>query len=216
MSSVSFSFIYNIPLSTLENVSTTETGTKPRCWTSVLTKSFCLSFCKSKWLGQRKQRKQHSKSKMYTLLHRNPTPETSCRGKCRPGLYLLNLDCVSSSGWIGQVHRARHIPQRTWSWNKWRGNRGRGLLSLLILLFSFHLPESSWMEADSIHAVARMRQQLSLGCSPSLLKGRYRVSNSSDWLDTIGSSKKRGGEPICFFRLHPNPQPLTTSKNLNE
>lgn len=67
---------------------------------------FCLSFCKSKRLGQRKQRGQHSKSKMYSLLHRNPTPETSCWGKCRPGLYLLNLDCVSSSGWIGQVHRA--------------------------------------------------------------------------------------------------------------
>lgn len=68
---------------------------------------------------------------------------------------------------------------------------GDFFLTLLILLFSFHLPESSWMEADSIHAVARMRQQLSLGCSPSLLKGRYQVSNSFGWLDTMGSSKKR-------------------------
>lgn len=156
---------------------------------------FRLSFCKPKWLGQRKQREQRSNSKMYSHLHRNPTPRTSCRGKCRPGLYLLNFVCLSSSGWIVQVHRARHIPQRTWSWRKKKNEEGTGggdfFLTLLILLFSFHLPESSWMEADSIHAVARMRQQLSLGCSPSLLKGRYQVSNSFGWLDTMGSSKKR-------------------------
>lgn len=43
-------------------------------------------------------------------------------------------------------------------------------------------------------AVARMRQQFFLGCPPSLLKGRYRVSNSSSWLDTLeiqGQSSKQ-------------------------
>lgn len=41
-----------------------------------------------------------------------------------------------------------------------------------------------WRQAASL-AAARMRQQLFLGCPPSLLKGRYRVSNSSSWLDTL-------------------------------
>lgn len=41
-----------------------------------------------------------------------------------------------------------------------------------------------WRQTASL-AAARMRQQLILGCPPSLLKGRYRVSNSSSWLDTM-------------------------------
>lgn len=41
-----------------------------------------------------------------------------------------------------------------------------------------------WRQTASLTA-ARMRQQLILGCPPSLLKGRYRVSNSSSWLDTM-------------------------------
>lgn len=44
-----------------------------------------------------------------------------------------------------------------------------------------------WRQAASL-AAARMRQQLFLGCPPSLLKGRYRVSNSSSWLDTLAIS----------------------------
>lgn len=41
-----------------------------------------------------------------------------------------------------------------------------------------------WRQTASL-AAARMRQQLILGCPPFLLKGRYRVSNSSSWLDTM-------------------------------
>lgn len=41
-----------------------------------------------------------------------------------------------------------------------------------------------WRQAASL-AAAKMRQQLFLGCPPSLLKGRYRVSTSSSWLDTL-------------------------------
>lgn len=50
--------------------------------------------------------------------------------------------------------------------------------------------ESQSIEADSIPFLeaARMRQQLILGCPPYLLKGRYRISNSSGWLDTMESS----------------------------
>lgn len=49
--------------------------------------------------------------------------------------------------------------------------------------------ESPSVDADSIpfSVVARMRQQLILGCPPCLLKGRYRISNSSGWLDTMES-----------------------------
>lgn len=49
---------------------------------------------------------------------------------------------------------------------------------------------SASIEIDSIpfSVVARMRQQFILGCSPYLLKGRYRISNSSGWLDTMESS----------------------------
>lgn len=39
-----------------------------------------------------------------------------------------------------------------------------------------------------------MRQHFFLGCPPSLLKGRYRVSTSSSWLDTLeisGQSSKQ-------------------------
>lgn len=54
--------------------------------------------------------------------------------------------------------------------------------------------ESPSTEADSIpfSVVARMRQQLILGCLPYLLKGRYRISSSSGWLDTIRSSDVSG------------------------
>lgn len=46
------------------------------------------------------------------------------------------------------------------------------------------------IEADSIpfSVLAGMRQQFILGCSSYLLKGRYRISNSPGWLDTMYSS----------------------------
>lgn len=57
----------------------------------------------------------------------------------------------------------------------------------LPFLFCSSLPSHAcheWRQTASL-AAARMRQQLILGCPPSLLKGRYRVSNSSSWLDTL-------------------------------
>lgn len=66
-------------------------------------------------------------------------------------------------------------------------------------LFCFFLPSlpshafHEWRQTGLL-AAARMRQQFFLGCPPSLLKGRYRVSNSSSWLDTLeisGQSSKQ-------------------------
>lgn len=56
------------------------------------------------------------------------------------------------------------------------------------LLFSPpSLPSHAFHEwrQTALLAAARMRQQFFLGCPPSLLKGRYRVSNSSSWLGAL-------------------------------
>lgn len=62
-----------------------------------------------------------------------------------------------------------------------------------------------WRQTASLTA-ARMRQQLILGCPPSRLKGRYRVSNSSSWLDTKevsvqGQSSKQVNQTLHSFLI---------------
>ncbi len=121
-------FVYNIPLSTLANVSTSARLAQATALDVCSHEVFCLSFCKPKWFGQRKQR-NNIQNLRRTVTYTETQHQQRLAGESADlGFICWTKDCVSSSGWIGQVHRARHIPQRTWSWNKQRGNRGRGLL----------------------------------------------------------------------------------------
>ncbi len=105
-----------------------ETGTKPRHWTSVLMKSFACRFVNPSGLV-RGNKENNIQNLRRTVTYTETQHQQRLAGESADlGFICWTKDCVSSSGWIGQVHRARHIPQRTWSWNKQRGNRGRGLL----------------------------------------------------------------------------------------